>query len=56
MYLLIQNGQIINADGNIKGDILCRNGRIEKIGQNITNDFLKLKIIDANGHYVFPGG
>ncbi len=54
MKLLIKNGLIVNADKNIKADILCENGKIVKIAQHlkVTAD----EIVDATNAYVFPGG
>ncbi|MDB4303255.1 dihydropyrimidinase [Desulfosarcina sp.] len=56
MDLLIRNGLIINADGEIQGDILCKNGKIDQIGQNIKTDSFEGKVLDADGFYIFPGG
>ena len=55
--LLIQNASIINtSDGTIsdKRDILIRNGKIEKIGNQLSEiDYDE--VIDAQGKYIMPG-
>lgn len=54
--LLIKNGLIINADKSLKADVLCNNGKIVKIGNNLPDEVTIDKTIDADGCYVFPGG
>lgn len=56
MKLLIKNGLIINADNSVKADVLCNNGKIIKIGDNLQDSTKIDKVIDANGCYIFPGG
>ena len=56
MDILIKNAQIINADSTISGDILCKDGKILDIGKGLKTQSHKVKIIDADGKYVFPGG
>ncbi|CAI8293788.1 MAG: Dihydroorotase [Owenweeksia sp. TMED14] len=52
---LIKNALLVN-DGKIhEADILIRDGRIERIDKSISTDKNIVKIIDANGSYVFPG-
>lgn len=55
MVLLIKNAHIINAESSIKSDILCENGIIVKIEKDIASHTADT-VIDATGHYVFPGG
>jgi len=56
MNLLIKNGLIVNADKSFKSDILFVNGKIYKIGNDITIPDLKFSIIDAANCMIFPGG
>jgi dihydroorotase len=51
---LIVNAQLVNEGKIITSDVLIKNGRIEKIGNQIStssND----KVIDAKGQYLLPG-
>ena len=54
--LLIQKGTIITmeGDGEIRADLLIKNGKIKRIEKNITREE-NMKIIDATGLYVYPG-
>jgi dihydropyrimidinase len=56
MELLIKNGIIVNADSNLKADIICKDGKIQKIEENSILDFSPDKIIDAKGCFIIPGG
>lgn len=51
---LIKSGTIINEQKRFVGDILIKNGRIEKIADTI-NDVPNVIEIDAEGKYVIPG-
>ncbi|GJM33286.1 MAG: dihydroorotase [Saprospiraceae bacterium] len=51
--ILIKEGHIVNRGRIIEGDILVRNGRIEKIDQNI-NAHADIEL-SAAGKYVLPG-
>jgi len=51
--LIIKDGQIVNEGQIIEGDLLIRNGRIEKIGGVI--DAKEAEEIVAHGHIVMPG-
>ena len=53
--LFIKNG-VINTvtNGIIHGDILIENGKIIKIGKNISHP-QGVQVIDANGNQVYPG-
>jgi dihydroorotase len=53
MSILILNAKIVNEGITSDGDILIKNGFIEKIG-NLSH-FTADKTIDANGNYVIPG-
>jgi len=54
MKTLIQNGTIVTASDIYKADILIDGESISAIGKNVKES--ADKIIDAEGHYVFPGG
>ena len=52
--LLITNAQIVN-EGNIsQGDVLVRNGRIEKVGGDLAAHKVD-RMIEANGKHLLPG-
>ena len=51
---LIKGGTIINEGKTFIGDLLLRNGLIEKIGGSITVPFNAIEI-NATGKYVIPG-
>lgn len=55
--ILIKNGNINTVtNGEIKGDILIKNKKIEKIAKLIdSSEFEDVEVIDANGLNVFPG-
>ncbi len=52
--MLIVNAKIINEGHEIEGDVLIRNGRIEKIGKNLTAP-AGCTIFDAKGRWLLPG-
>jgi dihydroorotase len=52
MKMLIKNGTLVTKDGEKRADILIENGKIVKIGTNLSSDG---KVIDANGKHVLPG-
>lgn len=56
MDLHIINGTIVNAESTFEADILCRNGKISRIGKDLVSDHAKVQTIDASGCLVFPGG
>lgn len=51
---LLKNGTIVNEGKQIVADILIKNGRIEKIGNNLSVDS-SANIIDVSGKYILPG-
>jgi dihydropyrimidinase len=51
---LIKNGTIITATDHYKGDVLCRDERVEMIGTSIAID--ADTVIDAANKLVIPGG
>lgn len=54
MDLLIRNGNIVTADSQFTGDILCRDGKIAEIGHQLATA-APCEIVDATGKFVFPG-
>lgn len=54
MNLLIRNGNIVTADRQFKGDILCRDGVIVEIGDALIEPD-DCEMLDASGKLVFPG-
>lgn len=59
MELLIKNGNIVTAKKTKIADILIKNGKIIEISSKISieeNSSKKIKIIDAAGKFVLPGG
>jgi dihydropyrimidinase len=55
LALLIKNGLIVTAERSFKSDILIEKDVISEIGEHIEIDD-DIKIIDASGKYIFPGG
>lgn len=51
---LIVNANIVNEGKVTSGDVLIRNGRIEKIANSIAPEG-NIETIDANGSYLIPG-
>jgi dihydroorotase len=51
--LVIKNATIINEDRQTQKDILIKDGKIEKIGEDLSK-FSK-NILDAKGYYLLPG-
>ncbi|MGB8853292.1 MAG: dihydropyrimidinase [Pirellulales bacterium] len=54
MTLLITNAEIVNAEGRLRGDILCEGETITRIDRGITPP-PGAEVIDATGKLVFPG-
>ena len=55
MSVLIKGGTVVNADRSFRSDVLCVDGKIQAIGENIEAPS-GCEIIDAGGQYVMPGG
>jgi dihydroorotase len=53
--IIIKNAQIVNEDSVTTGDILIREGRIEKIASSILDLPPGCKVVDAEGLHLFPG-
>jgi dihydropyrimidinase len=54
MAKIIKNGTIVTATDTYQADVMIDNGIIQQIGLSLEMD--GAEIIDAAGHYVFPGG
>ena len=52
---LIKNVQVVNEGRIISSDVLIKNGRIEKIGEQITQVDSTVKEINGEGKYLLPG-
>lgn len=55
MSLLIKNGEIITSTDRFIADIYIQDGIIKKIETNITKPTPHTRVLDAHGHYIFPG-
>lgn len=53
--LLIKNGEIITSTDRYYSDIYVENGVIVAIGKNLERPAISTRVIDAHGHYIFPG-
>ncbi len=51
--MIIKNGNVVLKDSVVKADILVKDGRIARIGENLLGQ--DEKVLDASGKYVFPG-
>ena len=55
MTVLIQGGTVVNADRSFRADVLCKDGVIAAVGEDL--DAPKgATVVDAGGQYVMPGG
>ncbi|MGI9228501.1 MAG: dihydropyrimidinase [Gammaproteobacteria bacterium] len=55
MTVLIKGGTVVNADQSFTADVLCADGIIQAVGENLKAPG-KVETIDAGGCYVMPGG
>ncbi len=55
MTVLIKGGTVVTADRSYRADVLCADGRIEAIGEQLDKP-KGAEVIDAGGQYVMPGG
>jgi dihydropyrimidinase len=53
--LLIHGGTVVNADRAFRADVLCVDGKITAVGENLQAP-AGATIVDAGGQYVMPGG
>lgn len=55
MQILIRGGTVVNADRQFRADVLCVDGHIAAIGENLPTP-AGVQVVDAGGQYVMPGG
>ncbi|MCX7218814.1 MAG: amidohydrolase family protein, partial [Burkholderiales bacterium] len=55
MSILIRGGTVVNADREYRADVLCADGKIIAVGEDLRAPGSAI-IIDAGGQYVMPGG
>ena len=55
MSLLIKGGTVVNAELSVRADVLCENGKIVAVGENLDAPS-GAEVVDAGGQYVMPGG
>lgn len=55
MSVLIKGGTVVTAEQTIRADVLCVDGKIKEIADNISSPSGS-ETVDAGGQYVMPGG
>ena len=55
MSVLIKGGTVVTADQTFRADVLCADGRIAEIGENLAAP-ARGEVVDAGGQFVMPGG
>ncbi len=55
MQVLIRGGTVVNADRQFRADVLCVDGQVAAIGENLQAP-PGAQVLDAGGQYVMPGG
>nr|WP_315427887.1 dihydropyrimidinase [uncultured Albidiferax sp.] len=53
--VLIRGGTVVNADRAFRADVLCIDGKIAEVGDNLAA-LAGAQVVDAGGQYVMPGG
>ena len=53
--VLIRGGTVVNADRQFRADVLCMDGKIHSVGDNLEAP-AGAQVVDAGGQYVMPGG
>ncbi len=53
--LLIRGGTVVNADRQFRADVLCVDGKIQAVGDNLQTP-AGAQVVDAGGQLVMPGG
>ena len=53
--LLIRGGTVVNADREFRADVLCEDGKIVAVGEQLAAP-AGAETLDAGGRYVMPGG
>ncbi len=55
MTVLIKGGTVVNAEQSVRADVLCQDGIITAVGENLDAP-AGATVVDAGGQYVMPGG
>jgi dihydropyrimidinase len=55
MSVILRGGTVVNADRQFRADVLCVDGIIVAVGENLEVP-AGAQVIDAGGQYVMPGG
>jgi len=55
MSVLIKGGTVVNADQSFRADVLCEDGKIQRVAADIEAP-AGAEVVDAGGQYVMPGG
>ena len=55
MTVLIKGGTVVNADLTLRADVLCHDGQITAVGEDLDAP-RGATVVDAGGQYVMPGG
>jgi len=55
MTVLIKGGTVVNADRTFKADVLCSDGKIVDVGNDLEAPS-GATVVDAGGQFVMPGG
>ena len=55
MTVLIKGGTVVNADRTFNADVLCSDGKILSVGENMDTP-AGATVVDAGGQFVMPGG
>ena len=55
MTVLIKGGTVVNADRSFRADVLCQDGQITAVGEDLDAPS-GATVVDAGGQYVMPGG
>ena len=55
MTIIVRGGTVANADRTFRADVLCQDGKIVAVGENLDAPG-NATVIDAGGQYVMPGG
>ena len=53
--VLIRGGTVVNADRQFRADVLCVDGKIQAVGDNLQAP-AGAQVVDAGGQLVMPGG
>lgn len=54
--ILIKGGTVVNGDRQFEADVYIKDGKIAAVGPNLKAADAGVRIVDASGKYVMPGG